>query len=246
MNLEVGDDFIDPGYTVDDNYWPLNALSVKTNSTLNNKVLGTTIIEYILTDGSGNTATITRSVNVVKQRKPLLSLNGSAIVSVHRFATFADEGVSIADNYYGSPALQSLLKYDFGQSGNKSSTFSTQNPGTFIITYFLTDPSGNSAMPITRQVEVKDDFLSVNELKSGEMKLYPVPTSNTLTVELNSKEHIKQVKVYDVFGKEVFEVKTTINGNKAEMDMQGKSAGIYLLNIETESTTYSKKFNVVK
>ena len=239
MNLEVNDDFTDPGYILTDNYWPLNALSVKTKSTFDNKKLGPGSIEYTVTDGSGNTAIVTRSVNVVKKRKPVITLIGSPLLSIHRFENFVDPMVNIQDNYYATSVLQALLVRD---SGN----FSTQLPGTYLLNYYLTDPSGNSALSVSRQVEVLDDFTSVKELKAGEMKMYPVPTSNLLTVELSTKEHIQQVRVYDVFGKEISNVKVSIAGSKAELDMEGKAAGIYLLSIETESNNYAKKFNVVK
>jgi hypothetical protein len=49
-----------------------------------------------------------------------------------------------------------------------------------------------------------------------------------------------------VFGKEIQNVKVNIADSKAELDMEGKAAGIYLLSIETDSNNYAKKFNVVK
>jgi len=239
LSLEVNDEFSDPGYTLKDNYWPLNALNVKTKSTIDSKKLGTGTIEYTVTDGSGNSATITRSVNVVKKRKPIITLIGSPLLSIHRFENYKDPMVNIQDNFYATSVLQPLLVID---SGN----FTTQLPGTYLLNYYLTDPSGNSAQPVSRQVEVLDDFTSVNELKAGTMKMFPVPTSKLLTIELNTKENIEQVRVFDVFGKEIQNVKLNIAGSKAELDMEGKAAGIYLLSIDTETNTYAKKFNVVK
>jgi 3-oxoacyl-[acyl-carrier-protein] synthase III len=110
-----------------------------------------------------------------------------------------------------------------------------------------TDPSGNSALPLTRQVKVRDNFISaVEEIKSGDVKLYPVPTNGLMTIELNDKEHIKSLKVFDMLGKEISDVKVNVNGSKAEIDMQGKAAGIYILNVETETATHTKKFNLAK
>jgi hypothetical protein len=99
---------------------------------------------------------------------------------------------------------------------------------------------------VSRQVEVLDDFTSVKELKAGDMKMYPVPTSNLLTVELSTKEAIQQIRIYDVFGKEVTNLKMNMDGNSAVIDMEGKAAGIYLVSIETSSASYARKFNVVK
>jgi hypothetical protein len=178
-------------------------------------------------------------VNVVKKRKPVITLIGSPLLSIHRFEKYEDPLVNIQDNYYATNVLQALLVRD---SGN----FTTQLPGTYLLNYYLTDPSGNSAISVSRQVEVLDDFTSVKELKAGEMKMYPVPTSNLLTVELNTKEYIQKVRVYDVFGKEIQNMKVAIAGSKAELDMEGKAAGIYLLSIETDLNNYAKKFNVVK
>jgi hypothetical protein len=67
-----------------------------------------------------------------------------------------------------------------------------------------------------------------------------------MTIELNDKEHIKSLKVFDMLGKEISDVKVNVNGSKAEIDMQGKAAGIYILNVETETATHTKKFNLAK
>jgi hypothetical protein len=235
MNVEVCDNFIDPGYVLSDNYWPQSALTVKTKSTLVPGKIGTGNIEYTVTDGSGNTAVITRTVNFVKKSKPVLILNGSPIVQINRFQKFVDQLPLVQDCYYNLTAI------------SDESQLNNQIPGIYLVSYYAIDPSGNSAVPITRQVRVLDNFISaVEEVKSGDLKLYPVPTNGVMNVVLNEKEHIKHIALFDMFGKEVSDFKSAINGNKAEIDMQGKASGIYILNVETENGTYTKKFNVTK
>ena len=236
LNVEVCDVFTDPGYILSDNYWPLNALTVKTKSTLIPNKIGTGTIEYTVTDGSGNTAVITRSVSFVKKSKPVLILNGSPIVEINRFEKYVDQLPLVQDCYYNNlTATADLTKLN------------NQIPGTYLLPYYVTDPSGNAAVPITRQIKVKDNFImAVEEVKSGDVKLYPVPTNGLMAIELNEKELIKNVKVFDMFGKEIVDVKANTNGSKAEIYMQGRASGIYILNVETETATYTKKFNVNK
>ena len=238
VNVEVCDGFTDPGYILSDNYWPLNALTVKTKSTLVAGQIGPGTIEYTVTDGSGNTAVVTRSVNFVKKSKPTLILTGSPIVTINRFQKYEDQGAIPSDCFYDKSKLNVVVD---------ESKLNNQIPGTYLVSYYLIDPSGNSATPITRQVKVLDNFISsVEEVKSGDLKLYPVPTNGVMDIVLNGKEQIKNIVVFDMFGKEVTEIKATINGSKAEIDMQGKASGIYILNVETENTTYTKKFSVTK
>ena len=237
-NVEVCDGFTDPGYILSDNYWPLNALTVKTKSTLVAGQIGPGTIEYTVTDGSGNTATVARSVNFIKKSKPTLVLTGPAIVQINRFQKYEDLGATPNDCFYDKTKLQVVVD---------DTKLKNQLPGTYLVSYYLTDPSGNSATPITRQVKVLDNIISaVEEIKTGDLKLYPVPTNGVMAIELNEKEHIKNVKVFDMFGKEISDVKASVNGSKAEIDMQGKASGIYILNVETENATYTKKFNVAK
>jgi hypothetical protein len=235
-NVEVCDGFTDPGYTLTDNYWPINALTVKTKSNLVSGKIGTGTIEYTVTDGSGNTAVVTRSVNFVKKSKPTLTLTGPAIVEIDRFSKYNDQLPLAQDCYYTNLTPVADL-----------SKLNNQIPGTYLVSYYVTDPSGNSAVPISRQVKVRDNFISaVEEVKTGDVKLYPVPTNGLMTIELNEKENIKTLKVFDMLGKEIAEVKVNVNGSKAEIDLQGKAFGIYILNIETETATYTKKFNLAK
>ncbi len=235
-NVEVCDGFTDPGYTLTDNYWPINALTVKTKSNLVSGKIGTGTIEYTLTDGSGNTAVVTRSVNFVKKSKPTLTLTGPAIVEIDRFSKYNDQLPLAQDCYYTNLTPVADL-----------SKLNNQIPGTYLVSYYVTDPSGNSAVPISRQVKVRDNFISaVEEVKTGDVKLYPVPTNGLMTIELNEKENIKTLKVFDMLGKEIADVKVNVNGSKAEIDLQGKAFGIYILNIETETATYTKKFNLAK
>jgi hypothetical protein len=179
---------------------------------------------------------ITRSVNFVKKSKPVLIPNGPAIVEIDRFSTYNDQLPLAQDCYYNNLTPIADL-----------SKLNNQIPGTYLVSYYVTDPSGNSALPVTRQVKVRDNFISaVEEIKSGDVKLYPVPTNGLMTIELNDKEHIKSLKVFDMLGKEISDVKVNVNGSKAEIDMQGKAAGIYILNVETETATHTKKFNLAK
>lgn len=78
----------------------------------------------------------------------------------------------------------------------------------------------------------KGNFLANKTFKGKEIKIYPNPTNNYVTIDGISSEEIKTITVFDVNGKRVYAV---LNNN--QMDISGLSTGIYMLKIETNEGT---------
>jgi hypothetical protein len=105
-------------------------------------------VQYTATDSSGNQAIVYRYVIVKDNIAPVLTLKGSASVTIGLNATYKDAGVKDTDNYYPSSVLDPLVVPINGVDVTK--------PGTYLYTYKLTDPSGNVANPVSRKVIVVD------------------------------------------------------------------------------------------
>ena len=117
-------------------------LTVSISGTVNTDVVGTYTLTYSATDASGNSASVTRTINVVDTTDPVITVVGDNPATVELGATYTDAGATAVD---------------FGESINvaTSGTVNTDVVGTYILTYTATDASGNSSTA-TRTVNVVD------------------------------------------------------------------------------------------
>ena len=106
------------------------------------------ILDYTVTDSSGNTTTVQREVVVSNdENPPVLTLAGQAVVTIQVGDTYNDEG-AIAYDEEEDRVLSSFIV--------RTGTVDTQTPGTYTLTYNVKDSSGNSAIPVSRTVIVEE------------------------------------------------------------------------------------------
>ena len=139
--VEFGGSYSEQGATADGNE------NVTSSGNVDTTTVGQYIITYSATDAAGNIGTTTRTVTVVDTTAPVITLSGSATVNIVKGSTYTDAGATATDNYDTSVTV----------SSNVSST----NPdmdvqGTYTITYNASDSSGNTALPVTRTVNVEN------------------------------------------------------------------------------------------
>src|SRR5207248_492544 len=111
----------DPGATAFDSC--AGSLPVTTNSTVNPNAVGLYSISYIATDPSGNSTTNLRTVRVVDTTRPIVTLNGSATISVVQSNSFTDPGATANDLCAGALPVTT------------NGTVNVDVVGTYIITY---------------------------------------------------------------------------------------------------------------
>ncbi len=75
---------------------------------------------------------------------PVITLNGSATVSVSAGSSYTDAGATATDNVDASVTVTT------------SGTVDTATPGVYTVTYNAIDAAGNAATPVTRAVTVSD------------------------------------------------------------------------------------------
>ena len=163
ITIEVGSSYSESGASAIDNYDGNISSLIQVSGSVDSSVVSIYTIEYDITDSSGNAATtVARTVNVVDTTKPVISLNGSATVTIEVGTAYTDAGATVTDNY------------DSGLTASVDpNTLDTSTPGEYTLTYTAIDSSSNEAIPVTRLVEVLDSQSPVITL-SG---------STTITIE---------------------------------------------------------------
>jgi hypothetical protein len=139
------DTYVEQGATAQDVC--SGALTVTITGTVDTAVPGAWPVRYRAQDGHGLVTERVRDVRVVDTRPPTLTVAGasSTVVECSREA-FVAMGATATDLCAGDVSNRITL----------SGTENIVTPGTYPITFNVTDPSGNAAPSITRSVTVQD------------------------------------------------------------------------------------------
>jgi hypothetical protein len=148
MSIVEGSTFTDPGATAtDDRDGNITSRIVVSGSVISGTV-GTYTVSYNVRDAAGNFApTLTRTVTVTQKPdtvKPVITLNGSAAVSIAQGSAFSDPGATATDDRDGNLTSKIVV------SGNVN----TGLAGTYTVSYNVRDAAGNFATTLTRTVTV--------------------------------------------------------------------------------------------
>jgi hypothetical protein len=124
---------------------------------------------------------------------------------------------------------------------NPSFTFG--NAGTYTITLNASNPVGNASTTKTLTVSTCVG-LTENTSLVNNVKLYPNPTKDLVTVSLPQTNSEYNVTITDVLGSIIYNQKTSKNSNDVQINLSGKSNGIYFITIEGNSEKITKKIIV--
>jgi subtilisin-like proprotein convertase family protein len=149
LEMPVGGTYSEPGYTAVDSVDGNLTSSVTVNtSALNTNVAGSYLVTYRVTDAAGNSASITRWVNVTNEpdtTAPVITLIGNNPIDVALGSTYSDPGFSAIDNVDGNITANVVVN---------SSAVDMNTEGNYLVTYDVTDSAGNAASRVTRTVNV--------------------------------------------------------------------------------------------
>jgi len=113
-------------------------------SEVNVNVVGQYYVYYSATDSSGNTATATRTVNVVDTEPPVITILGDNPLEWPVGTSYVDPGATATDNYDGNVPVSNVSDVDWSVIGS------------YTVVYTATDSSGNTATA-TRTLNVYFD-----------------------------------------------------------------------------------------
>ncbi|MDC0713368.1 DUF5011 domain-containing protein [Stigmatella sp. ncwal1] len=122
----------------------------------NTSAEGTYSVKYQVSDSWWHSAEVTRTVVVKDTLSPVLTLNGSADVTITAGAGFSDPGASATDNCYGN----------LSQAIVRTGTLNTDVPGTYPLTYTVQD----SATPVPFTAQVTRTVTVVNKKKGASLQ----------------------------------------------------------------------------
>ncbi|MEM6722015.1 MAG: immunoglobulin-like domain-containing protein [Bacteroidota bacterium] len=147
INLNVGDPYVELGATATDNFDGDISANIAITGTVDTSVAGTYLIRYNVSDAAGNAAAEgTRTVNVLADTTiPVITLNGSATVTLNVGDAYVESGATATDNIDGDISANIAI----------TGTVDTSLAGIYTITYNVSDAAGNTAVEVTRTVIVE-------------------------------------------------------------------------------------------
>jgi hypothetical protein len=101
-------------------------------------------VHWTYNDGNGNSSTQTQMVRVHDTIAPVISLAGSATVTVECHGTYVDAGATASDNCSGTLSVTVV------------NPVNVNVPATYTVTYNVSDAVGNAAIQVSRTVNVVD------------------------------------------------------------------------------------------
>jgi len=165
--IAFGEAYAELGATANDNRdGDLTASIVIDASAVDSAVPGTYQVTYDITDAAGNAATtVTRTVIYEDQTPPVITLIGDDPLVLTIGSAYTDPGANASDNVDGD--ISASITID-------TSGVDTSTPGDYLVTYNVTDATGNAATEVTRRVTVQP----------------PVPKEVEVTVDGDTKQLI--------------------------------------------------------
>ena len=245
VKLEVYDTYSDSDVHIKDNY-DTNAILTYSGNLKNFKTdsIGYFTLWYKGTDHSGNKDSIRRTIYVVDSLAPSISLvgNDSVFLSVNDSVQYIDSGYIATDNY------DKHLKID------TAGTYSgTKNAGTFFITYQAIDQSANKSSKVSRIITValaKDTSAGIENANalSGSISIYPNPGSGIFYISVKLKSNSKAyLNVYDEMGTEIVGLRRDVtHGWGGILHFENEPAGIYILKLQTENGSLTRRLILIK
>ncbi len=145
VDVVQGSVYTDAGASALDNVD--GVVAVVSTGIVDTATLGVYTVTYTATDAALNTATATRTVNViaapvVDTTAPVITVNGLNPVDVVQGSAYTDAGATATDNV------------DLVVTVNSVSTVDIATIGVYTVTYTAMDAAGNPATPVVRTVNV--------------------------------------------------------------------------------------------
>jgi hypothetical protein len=134
--VEGGSTYIDAGASAADVEDGDISANIVVNNPVNTAVPGSYTVTYDVSDTAGNPATqVTRSVTVADTTAPTITMTGTSPVTVEAGSTYIDAGATASD----------IVDGDLTSSIVVTSTVNTAVPGSYTVTYDVSDTAGNTS-----------------------------------------------------------------------------------------------------
>jgi hypothetical protein len=147
VTLECGESYTDEGAAAaDSNGGDISGDIVVGGDTVDTAAAGTYTITYNVVDsGSQAAEEVTRTVTVTDSGNPEITLAGDAEIAILAGSSYSEPGFSATDGCEGDLTGSVVVGGD---------TVDADTPGVYVVTYNVSDSSGNAAAEVTRTVIV--------------------------------------------------------------------------------------------
>jgi len=147
VSHECGVPYTDAGATAEDDIDGDITADIQVTGTVDSATPGEYTLTYNVSDSSGNPATpVSRTVTVEDTTSPEITLIGDPLVSHECHTPYTDAGATASDSC--DTALPAV--------NIDTSAVNTDVPGTYTVSFSVTDAAGNSAPLVSRTVQVTD------------------------------------------------------------------------------------------
>lgn len=142
--------------------------------------------------------------------------------------------------------MNGILRFtdEFGQA-----IFEGNEPGTY--TYIVSkdgylNAEGQEEL-IDQNLTINIDFIYtlINEWSDHEIVVYPNPAKGQLYIRINDNEEIINVRLINSIGKSVYKDQFK-NSRNISIDLNDLQAGIYMIQIQSESKQYKSVISIIK
>ncbi|MFS4483589.1 immunoglobulin-like domain-containing protein, partial [Hyunsoonleella sp. 2307UL5-6] len=148
IDLSLGDVYTEAGATAtDDLDGDITAAIVIGGDIVDINTAGTYLVTYDVTDAAGNSATQeVRTINIIPDTTaPVITLNGAATIDLSLGDVYTEAGATATDDLDGDITAAIIIGGDI---------VDTNTAGTYVVTYNVSDASGNAATELIRTVTV--------------------------------------------------------------------------------------------
>ena len=254
IELQSGGSWKDPGYIGFDNIDGFVEVVVS-GELPNLEMPGTYTIIYTATDKAGNKIECTRLVKVADTQAPHIILAGPGSIFWPCNNIFNDMGYTAFDNFDGDITDLVIV------TGIVCYTC----PGTYLITYTVSDSHGNTTT-VTRYILIIDDanclgceepelecvdfstgISNQNLLPQNNISIYPIPATNTINIQLNNMVGHISIEICNAAGKIVASTSQNAALNKIiSIDISNQPAGVYFVQIKSTHENSIQKLLIIK
>jgi len=149
VSHECGTPYTDAGASAEDDIDGDISADIQVTGTVDSATPGEYTLTYNVSDSSGNPATpVSRTVTVQDTTPPQITLIGDPLVSHECHTPYTDAGATASDTC--DTALPAVTI--------DTAAVNTDVPGTYTVSFSVTDAAGNSAPLVSRTVQVTDNL----------------------------------------------------------------------------------------
>jgi large repetitive protein len=162
VTLECGTAYVDAGATATDTCDGDLTGAIVVSNAVNTSVAGNYLVTYTVTDTENNETVEFRTVDVVDTTAPVMTLVGDPVINLECGIGYTEPGATASDDCDGDLTAAMVIAGD---------VVNTNVPGTYTVTYNVTDGAGLPAAEVQRTVNVADTTLPVITLNGNAIEI---------------------------------------------------------------------------